>query len=880
MKHNIFLFNVTLLIYIANLTISDGQVSADNLPDGAIAGLSPGAAVYTVAFSPDGKLLASGGDDNAVILWNVADGSEHKAFIEHSKAVTSVAFSPDGKLLASTSLDGYVRLWHVSSEGRRTSLRHSGWVESVAFSPDGKILVSGGGDQEGSLTLWDVPQKRDIVTFSGHEGLVESVAFSPDGRGLASAARDNTIKLWDVAGQRMRKTLSGHSSVVHAVTFSPDGETLASSSRDNTIKLWKVSSGENLATYEIESSLYAYAEAIAFSPDGKLLASACVDYTIRLQNVVNHREAVTLTGHHGGVTSVAFSPDGRTLASGSRDRTVLLWDLSYFGFKPQIQDTIPPEIAIHSPMERNVKSTVREVLVEVNVTDDSRIADVWINGREPSVLEVGVFSGTVPLNHGENEIRITATDIHSNMGTHRFTIFREVHSQTDTNSIDSTPPEIVIHSPTSRPARVTTEQFTIEGSVIDDRGVTEVWVNDVKVEVLDIEAAVEIYLQTYPVYEALKEAEIIQIGAEYAPNFSDALTRLENSARDTIGGDALMKSHRQVIKRVKELSPEVIVTLNDVASATKSQFKMQKIGTLGGKVQLEPLTYRHNGLICQFSRDFIDAIQNQFKWHFVHRRRGFQRINFNENRTDQGKWYRLSGSCWENGDEITIRKTLRDLHTGEFLASSVVSFLNSQLREGVVCPPPNHKRFDKIRKPFSPRYVGSHSKNPDVITLEERIESQLSPVGGLEVDVWTDKGRDPVYYIRGETMKVFGRVNQPAYLRLLYVLADRKYTLLQDNYYVDLSRVNSDVEIGEFVCAPPFGAEILVVAARTEKFPSIQTYEENGYLFLVDQDPESAARAFRGEDMRGMKRIPESNGQQQPNFQHNEAQVVVVTQEN
>ena len=155
-------------------------------------------------------------------------------------------------------------------------------------------------------------------------------------------------------------------------------------------------------------------------------------------------------------------------------------------------------------------------------------------------------------------------------------------------------------------------------------------------------------------------------------------------------------------------------------------------------------------------------------------------------------------------------------------------------------------------------------------------EPQLSPVGGLEVDVWTDKGRDPVYYTGGEMMKVFGRVNQPAYLRLLYILdGDRKYTLLQDNYYIDPSQVNTDIEIGEFVCAPPFGAEILVVAARTEKFPPIQTYKENGYDFLVDQDPESAARNFRG-----MKRIHGNNNQQQPpNFQHNEAQVVVMTME-
>lgn len=483
MKRKIFLFNVTLLMYLASLTAANGQAPTDRLPDGAIARFSPGASVYTIAFSPDGKLLASGGDDNAVILWNIADRSERETFIEHSKSVTSVAFSPDGKTLASTSLDGYVRLWHVSSEGRRISLRHGGWVESVAFSPDGKTLVSGGEDQEGSVKLWNVSQKRDIATFPGHESIVESVAFSPDGQLVASASRDKTIKLWDVADQQLHKTLSGHSSVVHAVVFSPDGETLASASRDNTIKLWKVSSGENSATFEIRNNLYVYAEAVAFSPDGKLLASACVDYTVKLWDVVNHREVPTLIRHHGGVTSVAFSPDGRMLASGSRDRTVLLWDLSHFGFKPQLQDIMPPEIVIHSPMEGIVTSTAREIQVKVNVTDDSRIANVWINGKEASILEVDVFRRTVPLNHGENEIRITATDVYSNTGTHRFTIVRE---EPKPKPIVPIPPEIVIHSPTSHSVRVTTEQFTVEGSVIDDAGIAEVWVNDVKMMVSEV----------------------------------------------------------------------------------------------------------------------------------------------------------------------------------------------------------------------------------------------------------------------------------------------------------------------------------------------------------------------------------------------------------
>ena len=638
MKRKIFLFNVILLVYLASLTASDGQSPSIPLPNGAIARFSPGALVYTVAFSPDGKFLASGGDDNAVILWGVADGSEHKAFIEHSKSVTSVAFSPDGKLLASTSLDGFVRLWPVSSEGSRTSLRHGGWVESVAFSPNGEMLVSGGGDQKGSVTLWDIPQKRDIATFSGHEGLVESVAFSLDGRMLASAARDNTVKLWDIAGQRMRRTLSGHSGVVHAVAFSPNGEVLASSSRDNTIKLWKVSSGENLTTFEIQNNLYVYAEAIAFSLDGKWLASACVDYTVKLWDVVNHREGPTLTGHHGGVTSVAFSPDGRTLASGSRDRTVLLWDLSYFGFemppiadapevseppvvsenppiadlseepelvtdaleesdspevgepelavsesesKPHLQDTTPPDIVIDSPMERIVNSTVRQVPVRVNVTDDSRIAEVWVSGREASVLEADVFSTTVPLNHGENEIRITATDTHGNMSTHPFTIVRE-----EPDHIDPIPPDIVIHSPTSRFVRVTAEQFTVEGSIIDDQSISEVWVKGAEAVVLEDGA----FTATVPLDFGENEIRII--------------------ATDAHGN---MDADLLIVHREDTESPDILI-LYPVASVTRgiqARIRLTEASTRVSGTVTDPsgvAEVKVNGTEVQVTGDSFEAI--------------------------------------------------------------------------------------------------------------------------------------------------------------------------------------------------------------------------------------------------------------------------------
>ncbi len=540
MKRKILLFSAVLLIYLASLTVLDGQPLPSNLPDGVIGRFSHGASIYTVAFSTTGQLLASGGDDNSVILWNVTDGSKREEFVEHNKFVTSVAFSPDGHRLASASLDGFVRLWSLSSERQRTSDKDEGDIESVAFSPNGKVLASGGGDRKGFVTLWDIPQESRIVTFPAHGGIVESVAFSPDGQLLASASRDKTIKLWDVGTQDMRKTLAGHKNVVRSVAFSPNGKMLASSSRDYTIKLWNVVSEKLIDTLEIQGNNYIYAESVTFSPDGTLLAAACVDYTVKLWNVTNlHGTPTTLKGHYGGVTSVAFSPDGRTLASGSRDRTVLLWDLAHFGFEvppiasapkesasfadimpeppltadlpkkpesnvsenettlhpkeitpdtleeepksitpksanlPRRQDTTPPNIEILSPTERVVPQSVEQLIVRGIVTDSSDISEVKVNKIKVAILEDGTFTTTVLLSNGENDIRVTAIDKHNNLGAHLIPIVRE-----GPNHIDTTPPEIVIHSPLSRSAQLTADRLTIEGSVTDESRIAEVRVNN------------------------------------------------------------------------------------------------------------------------------------------------------------------------------------------------------------------------------------------------------------------------------------------------------------------------------------------------------------------------------------------------------------------
>jgi WD40 repeat protein len=279
--------------------------------------------VNSVAFSPDGRILASG-TGYKIKLWDAASGRELSTLSEHSKNVNSVAFSPDGRLLASASNDHSIKLWDVASRRElRTLSGHSDSVYSVAFSPDGRILASGSDD--GTIKLWDVASGRDLQTLSGDPSLVSSVAFSPDGRVLASGSANHAVSLWDVASGRELHTLSGHSNWSRSVSFSPDGRILASASDDNTIKLWDVASGRELRTLSGHSRAVL---SVAFSPDGRILASGSDDHAVSLWDVAGGRELHTLSGHSNWFRSVAFSPDGRILASGSSDHTIRLWQVA------------------------------------------------------------------------------------------------------------------------------------------------------------------------------------------------------------------------------------------------------------------------------------------------------------------------------------------------------------------------------------------------------------------------------------------------------------------------------------------------------------------------------------------------------------------------
>jgi len=339
-----------------------------------------------VAFSPDGKIIASSGVDNSIKLWD-EEGNLLKEIVEghNDRVITSVIFHPEGNSIATSSYDGTIRLWNLEGQLVAKPFRgHGGWVHSIAFSPSGEYLVSAG--ENGDIRLWNLNGQQIAPTFQGHVGRVFSIEFSPNEEMIVSSGIDGTIRLWSLEGEPLADPFTGHEGAVSSVEFSSDNQLIVSGGQDGTIRIW-----------DLEGNLFNepfyghndWVESVAFSPDNEIIASGSRDGTVRLWSLEGELIQVPFEGHSEGgielylgsetgfrsplrennsVYSVDFGHDGKFLVSSGADGQIHKWTVKSepFGEVFQVTRNLGESIALSSDSQMVASLNLGEGLIRLS----------------------------------------------------------------------------------------------------------------------------------------------------------------------------------------------------------------------------------------------------------------------------------------------------------------------------------------------------------------------------------------------------------------------------------------------------------------------------------------------------------------------------------
>ncbi len=279
-------------------------------------------AVFSIAVSPDGKLVASGAEDKLIHLWDISSGEIRKTLEGHRQPVKYLEFSADGKFLLSAAATE-IRIWDLGQGKWRDYKKHVTHVYNVTFNHDATMFLST--SLKASFVMWDREKAEVIHEFRGHTRSALVAAWSPDMRWIASGSGDQSIRIWETANLETVHNISAHGGNIYSLHFNPDSKLLASCSMDENIKLWDVETGK--INRLLEGHEYAVVF-VRFSPDGKYLLSASYDRSVKLWEIATGKCIYTFVDQEDAIYAAQFNPAGDKIISCSNDGTVVVYGMS------------------------------------------------------------------------------------------------------------------------------------------------------------------------------------------------------------------------------------------------------------------------------------------------------------------------------------------------------------------------------------------------------------------------------------------------------------------------------------------------------------------------------------------------------------------------